>query len=370
MEKYLIEPRCGMRIDVKNGQLVTIKDIEGGQVAYFFAEVKGTHDEYLSPAVTLDCNESLNIGVGTILYSNLYRPLFEVIYDDVGRHDLLFPSCSKAMYDFFYQNGEGHPNCLDNINRALGTSRTIIQPVNFFMNTRIDPNGKIVIERPASKAGDKIILRALEDCALGISACSVSEAETNSGTCTPIGIYVDEMMDSEVDRSLKLCGIDDLDELCALAIRTYYETFAAFNTPEDMEEYLNRAFDRERLRKELEDKNSMFFFLCTGEKLAGYLKVNETPSQTDINDPESLEIERIYVSTEFQGKGLGRYLMEQALTMAVARKKKYAWLGVWERNEKAICFYEKNGFYKIGAHAFIMGEDIQTDYIMRKDLEG
>ena len=195
MEKYIIEPQGGIRIEAKKGQSITIKDIEGGQVADFFAEIKGTHEEYLSPSVTLDCNESLHIGVGTILYSNLYHPMFEVIYDDVERHDLLFPSCSKAMYDFFYQNGAEHPNCLDNINRALGTSRNIIQPVNFFMNTRIEQNGKIVIDKPLSKAGDKVVLRVLEDCVLGISACSVSESDTNSGRCTAIEIRIDRIGD-------------------------------------------------------------------------------------------------------------------------------------------------------------------------------
>ena len=173
-----------------------------------------------------------------------------------------------------------------------------------------------------------------------------------------------------MDISLKPCGLADLDELRALSIRTYYEIFAALNTPEDMEEYLNRAFDREKLRRELEDKNSMFFFLRSGDKLTGYLKVNEAPSQTDVNDADSLEIERIYVSSEFQGEGLGRYLMEQAIAIAVERKKKYVWLGVWEKNKKAIRFYKKNGFYEIGTHTFVMGDDVQTDYIMRKDLEG
>lgn len=190
MKSYIIPPKKGIRIEMEKGQSITIKDIEGGQVADFFAEIKGTHDEYLSPPVTLDCNESLYIGTGSILYSNLYRPMFQIIYDDVERHDLLFPSCSKAMYDFFYQNGTDHPNCLDNINRALGTNRNIIQPVNFFMNTRIEPDGRIVIDKPVSKAGDQVILKALEDCILGISACSVIEAPTNNGRCTAVEISI------------------------------------------------------------------------------------------------------------------------------------------------------------------------------------
>lgn len=191
MKEYIIQPQCGMRIEASKGQAITIIDVEGGQVADFFAEVKGTHEEYLSPAVTIDCNESIRIGVGSVLYSNLYHAMFEVVHDDVEAHDLLFPSCSKAMYDFFYQNGTDHPNCLDNINTALGTQRTIIQPVNLFMNTQIAPDGKITISRPVSKAGDKIVLRALVDCVLGISVCSVSECDTNSGNCTSIAVQID-----------------------------------------------------------------------------------------------------------------------------------------------------------------------------------
>ena len=172
-----------------------------------------------------------------------------------------------------------------------------------------------------------------------------------------------------MDISLKLSGVEDLDTLRELSIRTYYETFAALNTSENMQEYLHRAFNKEKLLEELTDKNSKFFFLYCGEKLAGYIKVNEAPSQTDINDPNSLELERIYVTGEFQGQGLGGYLMQKAVSIAVERHKKYIWLGVWEKNENALRFYKKKGFYEIGTHTFVMGEDRQTDYILKKDLE-
>ena len=172
-----------------------------------------------------------------------------------------------------------------------------------------------------------------------------------------------------MNKFLRKCTTEDFGVLRELSIRTYYETFAHLNTEEDMDAYLQDAFNVDKLSKELNDSNSAFYFLYYGEKLAGYLKLNEAPSQTDINDNTSLEIERIYVSSEFQGQGLGRYLMEQAIAIATERTKQYAWLGVWEKNEKAIRFYKKNGFYEIGTHSFVMGEDVQTDYIMRKDLE-
>ena len=172
----------------------------------------------------------------------------------------------------------------------------------------------------------------------------------------------------DMEKCLKKCTMEDFDILRELSIRTYYETFAHLNTPEDMQSYLDEAFEVNKLRLELNNPDSDFFFLYFNDTLAGYLKLNEAPSQTDINDSSSLEIERIYVASEFQGEGLGRYLMKQAIAIAIERKKKYAWLGVWEKNEKAIRFYKKNGFYESGTHTFVMGEDVQTDYIMRKDL--
>lgn len=168
--------------------------------------------------------------------------------------------------------------------------------------------------------------------------------------------------------ALRRCTTADIDALRELSIRTYYETFSSLSSPEDMDAYLAQAYDREKLLRELDDNNSLFFFLYADDVLAGYLKLNEAPSQSDINDAVSLEIERIYVSSEFQGRGFGQYLMDQALRIATERGKNYAWLGVWEKNAKALRFYGKNGFYKAGTHVFVMGEDVQTDYIMRKDL--
>ena len=171
-----------------------------------------------------------------------------------------------------------------------------------------------------------------------------------------------------MDLSLKPCTQGDFDTLRELSIRTYYETFAHLNTPEDMAAYLDEAFNAQRLSRELDNPDSSFFFLYADECLAGYLKLNEAPSQTDINDAASLEIERIYVSKEFQGAGLGQYLMEQAISIAAERSKACVWLGVWEKNERAIRFYKRNGFREIGTHIFVMGEDVQTDYIMRREL--
>lgn len=192
MKNDHIIPACsGMKIDVRQGQHITVIDIEGGQVVDFFAEASGNPGEFLSTGVTIDCNESLRLNIGSIIYSNLYQPMMAVLSDDVGEHDLLHPCCRPQMYDFFYQNGEGHPNCLDNINKALGGHRASITPVNLFMHTKINSDGSISVEEPLSKAGDKIVLKALMDMTLGIAACSVSESKCNSGKCSPVRIVID-----------------------------------------------------------------------------------------------------------------------------------------------------------------------------------
>ena len=131
--EYLIPACTGKRIDVGKGQTVTVIDVEGGQVVDFFAEVHGDPAEFLSPGVTIDCNESMRLKVGDMIYTNQYRAMMKVLADDVGEHDLLHPCCRPEMYDFFYHNGNGHPNCLDNINSALDEKRPIITPVNLFI---------------------------------------------------------------------------------------------------------------------------------------------------------------------------------------------------------------------------------------------
>ena len=114
------------------------RDRPGGRTGRgFFAECALDPGEFLSPGVTIDVNESLKLHVGDSIYSNLYRPLLKILADDVGEHDLLHPCCRREMYDFFYRNGEGHPNCLDNINACLKEARPIIHPVNLFMHTEI-----------------------------------------------------------------------------------------------------------------------------------------------------------------------------------------------------------------------------------------
>lgn len=168
--------------------------------------------------------------------------------------------------------------------------------------------------------------------------------------------------------SIRQCTMEDLPVLRNLSYETYDDTFRNMNSASSMIAYLEQAFNIHKMRNELSNCNSTFYFLYVNEKLAGYLKINEYKVQTDINDPQSLEVERIYVTEKYQGQGFGSVLLNKAEDIAKKRNKLYIWLGVWEENKKAISFYINKGFYKMGTHSFFMGEAEQTDYIMRKDL--
>ena len=194
MREYFIHACSGESMDIAEGELVSVIDVEGGQVADFFAECSGNPCEFLSSAVTIDCNESLKLHVGDYIYTNLYRPMFKVLYDEVGEHDLLFPCCRQEMYDFFYKNGGGHPNCHDNINNALLEKRPIINPINLFMFSKVDENGKITILPSLSKAGNKVILQSMMNVRAGIAACSVVEGECNNKKCSAIKVIITETL--------------------------------------------------------------------------------------------------------------------------------------------------------------------------------
>lgn len=166
----------------------------------------------------------------------------------------------------------------------------------------------------------------------------------------------------------KTCTPEDVLELQAISRETFNETFAHQNTRENMDAYLEKAFNLEQLKKELAHPHSHFFFCCCNGETAGYLKVNTDDAQSEEMGAGSLEIERIYVRSEFHGRGLGKHLLAKAEEVAEEYGKQQIWLGVWEKNEKAIAFYRKKGFVQTGAHSFYMGDEEQVDWIMTKTL--
>lgn len=168
--------------------------------------------------------------------------------------------------------------------------------------------------------------------------------------------------------NIKKCTLEDSSELQEISVETFYETFKDQNSSEQINAYLEKAFDLSQLEKELANRFSQFFFVYFNHEVAGYLKINTDDAQSEEMGDESLEIERIYIIKKFQKHGLGMHLLNKAEEIAMERKKKKIWLGVWEENENAIAFYKKKGFVKTGSHSFYMGDEEQVDLIMTKKL--
>jgi ribosomal protein S18 acetylase RimI-like enzyme len=163
-------------------------------------------------------------------------------------------------------------------------------------------------------------------------------------------------------------GIEQINQLQQIGRQTFSETFVESNTAENMAKYLEEAYSHEKLIAELNDPNSIFYFAMMGQDVIGYLKLNMGASQTEVKDNDALEIERIYVLKEFHGKKVGQLLFDKAIEIAKERHVAYVWLGVWEENKKAIQFYTKNGFVEFDQHVFVLGEEAQTDIMMKLEL--
>lgn len=165
--------------------------------------------------------------------------------------------------------------------------------------------------------------------------------------------------------TIRKVTIDDLEQLEQIARKTFLTTYASFNTEENMKDYMASNFSTEQLTTQLGDTGCEFYFVMLNDSAIGYIKINFGSSQTDIKDDKALEIERIYVKEEYQGKKIGKLLCDKAIAIAVQKRIEYLWLGVWEENPRAIRFYKKNGFVEFDRHIFKLGDDQQTDIMMK-----
>ncbi len=167
---------------------------------------------------------------------------------------------------------------------------------------------------------------------------------------------------------IKSVSINDAATLLELSRKTFFDAFLHRNNAADMAAYSLTAFTLPKFENELSNPNSQFYFVWVDNAIVGYLKLNYNFAQTEFQDPEALEIERIYVLSNFQGQQIGKLLIEFAIQTAIDQSLKYIWLGVWEHNTKAISFYKNKGFEQFGSHPFMLGNDEQTDILMRLDL--
>jgi ribosomal protein S18 acetylase RimI-like enzyme len=162
---------------------------------------------------------------------------------------------------------------------------------------------------------------------------------------------------------------NEVIKLQQLARTAFSETFADHNKPENVEKYLDESFTIEKLSDELSNTNSQFFYALVNHEPIGYLKVNVGDAQTELEDGGGMELQRIYVLQDYLGKSVGQALFEKAKSLAIEGGYPYLWLGVWEENHRALNFYRKNGFVPFDKHIFKMGDEEQTDWMMKLEFK-
>lgn len=162
--------------------------------------------------------------------------------------------------------------------------------------------------------------------------------------------------------------LEDIPEVRQVAISSYHDAFAHHNTPENMAAYIQESYNLPRLIAELLEPNSKLFIAWQDTRIIGFSRMRESDEVSDILGNNTIELQRLYVLTETQGKSVGKLLMDYSLKYATGKAYDWIWLGVWERNFQAQAFYGKWGFEKFSEHVFQIGDDPQTDWLLKRKL--
>ena len=188
----IIEPRHGTGFVLKKGDRLKVTDIQGEQVSDFFCFMQKDTEDYLSSGRTLDYMSKLFLSSGDTLYSSKSIPMAKIIEDKVGRHDFLLTPCSKDTFSIIYSDKNPHHGCEGNLLKAFGDMGLNLSSMpttfNVFMNVVIGEKGELTVAPPTSKAGDYIVIEALEDLIVGLTACSA--LQSNNYAFKPIGFEV------------------------------------------------------------------------------------------------------------------------------------------------------------------------------------
>ena len=188
--RFVIPARSSIAFPVRAGQLLRVVDVEGEQVADVSFVVRDDPEEGLSGIVSTQFNSTVAFTAGHRLVTNRTRVAFTIEADTAGPHDVLMGACSRASYLARYGVAD-HPNCKDLLEEAFaraGVRRTVSDTFNAFMNVPVDANGGLSVQRPRSRAGDYVDLRAELDCLVAISACPADLSPCNGYRPTSIGV--------------------------------------------------------------------------------------------------------------------------------------------------------------------------------------
>lgn len=167
---------------------------------------------------------------------------------------------------------------------------------------------------------------------------------------------------------IRLATKEDAEIIADLSRTTFYDAFAKDNTKEDMDSFMNEQFTKAALMKEVEDEDGIFILAYDGNEACGYARMRLINSEKILEHENAIEIARIYALSTSIGKGVGSALIERCLAIAAEQKKSVIWLGVWEKNQRAIEFYKRWGFEKFSEHSFLLGNDLQTDWLMKRKV--
>ena len=172
---------------------------------------------------------------------------------------------------------------------------------------------------------------------------------------------------------IRVAHAADATDLSAFAAQCFRETFHLQNDPADLESYIAGAFNPDRQVAEINEPSSVVLladvpYSVAGLRLAGYAHIVQGPAPPEVVGSDPIELRRLYVGSEWQGRGVAHSLMDAVLATARTRSAQALWLGVWERNPRAIAFYRKHGFERVGEQTFLLGSDPQRDWLMARGL--
>ncbi len=171
------------------------------------------------------------------------------------------------------------------------------------------------------------------------------------------------------DLIITRASVEDAEILTKLSITTFRDAFGTDNKPEDMNKYIADEMNLEQLTKELSNKENVFFLSWYNSMPIGYAKLRATNTPEELKNNNPIEIERLYVLKGYQSKKIGEAIMKYCIEYAINQEHDIIWLGVWEHNQSAIRFYRRYDFELFGAHSFVLGNDEQTDVLMKKALK-
>lgn len=168
--------------------------------------------------------------------------------------------------------------------------------------------------------------------------------------------------------TIRFATANDAELIADLSQRTFIDSFGHHNTKENMDKFMTEKFTKQALMAEVSHPDNIFLLAYLDDEAVGYVRMRESENPEDLGNVDAIEIARIYSEQKAIGKGIGKALMLKCIDIAKEKNKKIIWLGVWEHNDNAISFYKKFGFEQFSSHIFMLGDDVQTDILMKRNV--